>query len=122
MVSHSVSNCMIDSSFVIRWYLYHAILSQSRNQVLVNIHAGCGSNETYHDSRNQVCHVCEKDKRRHIHRILARQNPWFNKNLPEYLMPLPDTEDDLCRPVDDAIAHELSKVNIDTIEWMNKVD
>ncbi|CDS06508.1 Putative Related to SNF1-carbon cataboliteFT derepressing ser/thr protein kinase [Lichtheimia ramosa] len=38
-----------------------------------------------------------------------RQNPWFNKNLPEYLMPLPDTEDDLCRPVDDAIAHELSK-------------
>ncbi|CDH54751.1 snf1-like protein kinase ssp2 [Lichtheimia corymbifera JMRC:FSU:9682] len=38
-----------------------------------------------------------------------RQNPWFNKNLPEYLMPLPDTEDELCRPVDDAIAHELSK-------------
>lgn len=101
---------MIDSLFVIRWYLYHAILSQSRNQVLVNIHAGCGSNETYHDSRNQVYHVCGKDKRRHIHRILARQNPWFNKNLPEYLMPLPDTEDDLCRPVDDAIAHELSKV------------
>lgn len=66
--------------------------------------------------------MCVEKKRRHIHCILARQNPWFNKNLPEYLMPLPDTEDDLCRPVDDAIAHELSKVNIDTIEWMNKVD
>lgn len=48
---------------------------------------------------------------------IYRQNPWFNKNLPEYLMPLPDTEDELCRPVDDAIAHELSKVSKDKHSW-----
>ncbi|KAI9247178.1 kinase-like domain-containing protein [Phascolomyces articulosus] len=37
-----------------------------------------------------------------------RQNPWFNTNLPEYLCPLPHTEQELCHPVDDRIVQELS--------------
>ena len=106
----------------IRWNLYHAILSQPRDQVLVNIHAGGGSNETNHDSRNQVT----RDASVRVEPIfmvcvcvcLDRQNPWFNKNLPEYLMPLPDTEDELCRPVDDAIALELSKVITSSSTWV----
>ena len=39
-----------------------------------------------------------------------RQNPWFNTNLPEYLCPLPHTEEELCHPVDDRIVMELSQV------------
>lgn len=40
-----------------------------------------------------------------------RQNPWFNTNLPEYLHPLPNTEDELCRPIDESIVSELSRVS-----------
>ncbi|KAI8891349.1 Pkinase-domain-containing protein [Backusella circina FSU 941] len=38
-----------------------------------------------------------------------RQNAWFNKNLPDYLRPLPTTQEDEKLPVDDAIVSELSK-------------
>ncbi|KAI8136792.1 kinase-like domain-containing protein [Fennellomyces sp. T-0311] len=38
-----------------------------------------------------------------------RQNPWFNTNLPEYLCPLPHTEEELCHPIDDGIVMELSQ-------------
>ncbi|KAG2221230.1 hypothetical protein INT45_013941 [Circinella minor] len=38
-----------------------------------------------------------------------RQNPWFNKNLPEYLCPLPHTEEELCHPIDDRIVQELGQ-------------
>lgn len=67
----------------------------------------------------------EEELKENIHCVcIYRQNPWFNKNLPEYLMPLPDTEDELCRPVDDAIAHELSKVSKDKtirgIQWTDQ--
>ncbi|KAF7732742.1 Protein kinase [Apophysomyces ossiformis] len=38
-----------------------------------------------------------------------RQNPWFNTNLPDYLRPLPTTQDDSCQPIDDSIVTELCK-------------
>ncbi|KAI7907674.1 kinase-like domain-containing protein [Cokeromyces recurvatus] len=38
-----------------------------------------------------------------------RQNEWFNKNLPAYLRPLPDTEENGNLKIDDDIVLELSK-------------
>ncbi|ORZ00575.1 kinase-like domain-containing protein [Syncephalastrum racemosum] len=38
-----------------------------------------------------------------------RQNPWFNINLPDYLRPLPETEEGLNHPVSDSIVSELAK-------------
>ncbi|OBZ88541.1 Carbon catabolite-derepressing protein kinase [Choanephora cucurbitarum] len=39
----------------------------------------------------------------------SSQNPWFNKNLPAYLRPLPMTEQSGDISIDDDIVHELSK-------------
>lgn len=41
---------------------------------------------------------------------MCRQNPWFNTNLPDYLRPLPQTEEELHQSVDEAIVDELHKV------------
>ncbi|KAL0075912.1 kinase-like domain-containing protein [Phycomyces blakesleeanus] len=38
-----------------------------------------------------------------------RQNPWFLKNLPDYLQPLPTTEEDRCQPIDEELVSEMSK-------------
>lgn len=39
-----------------------------------------------------------------------RKNPWFNKNLPAYLRPLPNTEESGNLLIDDDLVFELSKV------------
>lgn len=39
-----------------------------------------------------------------------RKNEWFNKNLPDYLQPLPNTEENENMSVDDSLVAELSKV------------
>ncbi|KAG0164171.1 Protein kinase [Apophysomyces sp. BC1034] len=51
--------------------------------------------------------VVDPMKRITIHEI--RQNPWFNTNLPDYLRPLPTTQEDSCQPIDDSIVSELCK-------------
>jgi len=38
-----------------------------------------------------------------------RKNPWFNKNLPAYLRPLPNTEESGNILIDDDLVFELSK-------------
>ncbi|OZJ04257.1 hypothetical protein BZG36_02464, partial [Bifiguratus adelaidae] len=40
---------------------------------------------------------------------IRRQNPWFNVGLPDYLGPLPDTNDDPFSVVDEGIVEELHK-------------
>ncbi|KAI8099229.1 kinase-like domain-containing protein [Halteromyces radiatus] len=38
-----------------------------------------------------------------------RQNPWFNTNLPDYLRPLPQTEEELYQSIDETVVEELHK-------------
>ncbi|CEJ05372.1 hypothetical protein RMCBS344292_19315 [Rhizopus microsporus] len=40
-----------------------------------------------------------------------RQNAWFNKNLPDYLRPLPNTEENENMSIDDTLVSELSKAS-----------
>lgn len=46
-----------------------------------------------------------------------RQNAWFNKNLPDYLRPLPNTEENENMPIDDALVSELSKASSPQKKW-----
>lgn len=41
--------------------------------------------------------------------VFIRKNPWFNKNLPAYLRPLPNTEESGNLLIDDDLVFELSK-------------
>jgi hypothetical protein len=43
---------------------------------------------------------------------LSRQNEWFKKNLPDYLQPLPNTEENENMIIDDTLISELSKVQV----------
>lgn len=43
---------------------------------------------------------------------LRRQNEWFKKNLPDYLQPLPNTEENENMIIDDTLISELSKVQV----------
>ncbi|CAO3619909.1 unnamed protein product [Cunninghamella blakesleeana] len=50
-----------------------------------------------------------------------RQNPWFNKNLPDYLKPLPQTDDELShQPIDESIVNDLHKKMGYTSEAIHK--
>ncbi|CAO3686145.1 unnamed protein product [Rhizopus stolonifer] len=49
-----------------------------------------------------------------------RKNEWFNKNLPDYLQPLPNTEENENLSVDDSLVAELSKKMNYSIEIINK--
>jgi len=43
--------------------------------------------------------------------ISIRENPWFNTGLPEYLKPLPVSEEDPFADIDEDIVSELRKVS-----------
>ncbi|KAI9306879.1 kinase-like domain-containing protein [Cunninghamella echinulata] len=50
-----------------------------------------------------------------------RQNPWFNKNLPDYLKPLPQTDAELShQPIDESIVADLHKKMGYTTEAIHK--
>ena len=54
--------------------------------------------------------------------ISIRENPWFNVGLPEYLKPLPVSEEDPFAEIDEDIVSELRKVssiryNV-SLEWL----
>ncbi|ORX51197.1 Pkinase-domain-containing protein [Hesseltinella vesiculosa] len=49
-----------------------------------------------------------------------RQNPWFNKNLPAYLQPLPQTDEECHQPIDGDIVQELHKKMGYTTEAINR--
>lgn len=48
-------------------------------------------------------------KRRYSTCWICRKNPWFKKNLPAYLRPLPNTEESGNLLIDDDLVFELSK-------------
>jgi hypothetical protein len=51
-----------------------------------------------------------------------RNNPWFLKDLPEYLLPLPEVLDTNTIEVDDSIVEKLSKVCIFRILYFREWD
>ena len=61
--------------------------------------------------RDLIMRMLTVDPTKRISISEIRNNPWFLKDLPEYLLPLPEILDTSLINFDDSIVNELAKVN-----------